>query len=82
MRARSHRLLLNNAHRTSRFIIEGRNNVIRFFFHMEIGRFASAAMCLLVAKAAADYLLIHVLLFKIVPFFFFFLPFQMSNRHQ
>lgn len=38
---------------------------------MEIGRFSSAAMCLLVAKAEADYLLIHVLLFEIVPFFFF-----------
>lgn len=40
------------------------------FFHMEIGRFANAAMCLLVAKAEADYLLIRVLLFEIVPLFF------------
>lgn len=46
------------------------------FSHMEIGQFASAAMCLLVATAEADYLLIHVLLFEIVPFFFFFCLFR------
>lgn len=39
------------------------------FSHMEIGRFANAAMCLLVAEEEIDYLLIHVQSFKIVSFF-------------
>lgn len=33
---------------------------------MKIGRFANAAMCLLVAEEETDYLLIHVLLSEIV----------------
>lgn len=36
---------------------------------MEIGQFANAARCLLVAKEETDYLLIHALFFEIVPVF-------------
>lgn len=55
---------------------------------MKIGRFANAAMCLLVAEEETDYLLIHVLLSEIVSGVFsfvfssFFLRFQVSDRHQ
>lgn len=48
---------------------------------MEIGQFANAAMCLLVAEKETDYLLIHVLLLEIVSGLLFFFLFCIVFWH-